>query len=130
VTVQHLDAAAWIAFAGGKRDEALGLMRSAADLEDGSEKHSVSPGRILPARELFGDMLLESGRAEEALTAYETSLVNDPKRLRSFHGAAQAAVAAGNRDKARYYFGRMVDMAYAGSTRPELIEARRYLAAN
>jgi cytochrome c-type biogenesis protein CcmH/NrfG len=103
-------------------------MRSAADVEDASEKSAVSPGRILPARELLGDMLLESDRSEDALAAYEASLVNDPKRLRSFYGAARAAVAAGNRDKARYYFNRMVDMANADSTRPELIEARRYLA--
>ena len=62
VEVQRLGAAAWIAFAEGKRDEALGLMRSAADTEDASEKSAVSPGRILPAHELLGDMLLESGR--------------------------------------------------------------------
>jgi hypothetical protein len=128
VEAQSLGAAAWIAFASGNRDEALGLMRSAADVEDASEKSAVSPGRILPARELLGDMLLESDRSEDALAAYEASLVNDPKRLRSFYGAARAAVAAGNRDKARYYFNRMVDMANADSTRPELIEARRYLA--
>jgi len=129
VEVQRLAAAAWIAFAAGKRDAALDLMRSAADMENVSEKSAISPGRILPARELLGDMLLESGRADEALAAYEASLVNDPKRLRSFYGAARAAAAAGNKDKARYYFSRMVDMADAGSNRPALAEARAYLAA-
>lgn len=127
VDVQRLGAAAWIAFAGGDRKRALGLMRSAADLEDASEKSAVSPGRVLPAHELLGDMLLESGRADEALAAYEASLANDPKRLRSFYGAARAALAAGNPDKARYYFGLMVEMADANSNRPELIEARKYL---
>ena len=83
---QRLGAAAWISFAAGKSDDALKLMRAAADLEDSSEKHAVSPGRILPARELLGDMLLEAGRPNEALAAYETSLVNDPKRMRSFRG--------------------------------------------
>jgi hypothetical protein len=129
VEVQRLGAAAWIAFAGGHREEALTLMRSAADMEDASEKSAVSPGRILPARELLGDMLLESGRADDAFAAYEASLVNDPKRLRTFYGAASAAVAAGNRDKARDYFGLMVEMVDAGSTRPELLKARQYLAA-
>jgi tetratricopeptide (TPR) repeat protein len=129
VEVQRLGAAAWIAFAGGNREEALGLMRSAADMEDASEKSAVSPGRVLPARELLGDMLLESGRADDALAAYEASLVNDPKRLRSFYGAARAAVAAGNRDKARDYFSLMVEMADGNSTRPELTKARQYLAA-
>ena len=74
VEAQRLGAAAWLAFAAGKRDEALGLMRTAADREDASEKSGISPGRILPARELLGDMLLQSGRAEDALAAYEATL--------------------------------------------------------
>lgn len=130
VEAQRRAGAAWIAFANGKRDDALRLMRSSADIEDASEKSGISPGRILPARELLGDMLFESGRLDEALAAYEATLVNDPKRLRSFYGAAQAAAAAGNRDKARYYFGRMLETADAGSDRPALAKARAYLAAN
>jgi tetratricopeptide (TPR) repeat protein len=105
-------------------------MRSAADIEDMSEKSAISPGRILPARELLGDMLFDSGRFDEALAAYEATLVNDPKRFRSFYGAAQAAAAAGNRDKARYYFSRIVEMTDSGSDRPALAKARAYLAAN
>jgi tetratricopeptide (TPR) repeat protein len=127
---QRRGAAAWIVFTGGKRDEALGLMRAAADLEDASEKSGISPGRIVPARELLGDMQFESGRFDEALAAYEATLVNDPKRFRSFYGAAQAAAAAGNRDKARYYFSRIVEMTDSGSDRPALAKARAYLAAN
>ena len=84
----------------------------------------------MPARELLGDMQFESGRFDEALAAYEATLVNDPKRFRSFYGAAQAAAAAGNRDKARYYFGRVVEMTDSGSDRPALTKARAYLAAN
>jgi tetratricopeptide (TPR) repeat protein len=130
VEAQRRGAAAWIAFAGGRRDEALSLMRAAADLEDASEKSGISPGRIVPARELLGDMQFESGRFDEAFAAYEATLVNDPKRFRSFYGAAQAAAAAGNRDKARYYFGRVVEMTDSGSDRPALTKARAYLAAN
>jgi tetratricopeptide (TPR) repeat protein len=111
VDVQRLGVAAWVAFAEGKRDDALQLMGSAADIENASEKAAVSPGRILPARELLGDMLHASGRPGDALTAYESSLVNDPKRLRSYHGAAQAALGVGNDSEARDYFGRMVEMA-------------------
>jgi tetratricopeptide (TPR) repeat protein len=129
VEVQRLGAAAWVAYAQGKRDEALSLMRSAAEMEEASEKAAVSPGRILPARELLGDMLRESGRPVDALAAYEASLVNDPKRFRSLYGAGVAAVAAGNGDKAKDYFGRVVEMADAGSARPELVKAREYLAA-
>ena len=128
VEVQRLGVAAWIAFAQGKRDEALGLMRSAADMEETSEKAAVSPGRILPARELLGDMLRESGHPAEALAAYEASLVNDPKRFRSVYGAGMAAAASGNTGKAKDYFGRLVQMADATSARPELLKAREYLA--
>ncbi len=128
VEVQRLGVAAWVAFAEGKRDDALRLMGSAADTEGASEKAAVSPGRILPARELLGDMLLESGRPGDALSTYELSLVNDPKRLRSYHGAAQAALGVGNDSKARDYFSRIVEMADNNSPRPELIRARQYLA--
>jgi hypothetical protein len=128
VEAQRLGVAAWIAFAGGKQDDALGLMRSAAAMEDASEKNGVSPGRIVPGRELLGDMLFASGHADEALAAYEASLINDPKRLRSLYGAAQAAVEAGNADKARYYFAYVVEMADPRATRPALIKARDYLA--
>jgi cytochrome c-type biogenesis protein CcmH/NrfG len=75
-------------------------------------------------------MLLESGKAAEALAAYERSQVRDPNRFRSLSGAGQAAAQAGNRDKARYYFSRLVDMAGSGDPRPELEKARRYLAGN
>jgi tetratricopeptide (TPR) repeat protein len=129
VEAQRLGVAAWAALAEGKREDALGLMVSAAEMEDASEKDPVSPGRILPARELLGDMLLEIGRPAEALSAYESSLLNDPSRLRSYDGAAQAALAAGNADKARDYFSRIVEMTDANSARPELVRAREYLAA-
>jgi tetratricopeptide (TPR) repeat protein len=129
VEVQRLGVAAWVALARGKHDEALALMRASADDEDASEKSAISPGRILPARELLGDMLLVSGQSAEALVAYEASLVNDPKRLRSLDGAARAALAAGNADKARDYYSRMVEMADPGSDRPELVAARAFVAS-
>jgi hypothetical protein len=129
VEVQRLGLAAWIALGEGKTDEAVGLMRASADMEDASEKAAVSPGRILPARELLGDMLLQTGRAGEALAAYESSLISDPLRLRSLDGAGRAAAAMGNADKARDYFTRLVAMADPTSVRPELVSARKYLAS-
>jgi tetratricopeptide (TPR) repeat protein len=78
---------------------------------------------------LLGDMLLEIGRPAEALSAYESSLITDPRRLRSYNGAAQAALAAGNADKARNYFSRIVEMTDANSARPEMVRARDYVAA-
>jgi tetratricopeptide (TPR) repeat protein len=130
VEVQRLGAAAWVAHAKGGRDEALKLMRASAELEARSEKSAVSPGRLVPAHELLGDMLLESGKPAEALAAYEQSQVRDPNRFRSLYGAGQAAAQSGNRDKARYYFSRLFDMAGSGNLRPETEKARQYLASN
>jgi tetratricopeptide (TPR) repeat protein len=130
VEVQRLGAAAWVAFARGNREAALDLMRAAADLEDKSEKSAVSPGRLVPAHELLGDMLLESGKPAEAFAEYERSQVRDPNRFRSLYGAGQAAAQSGNRDKTRYYFSRLLDMAGSGDPRPEMEKARRYLASN
>jgi tetratricopeptide (TPR) repeat protein len=129
VEVQRLGAAAWVAHAKGNRDEALKLMRASAVLEAKSEKSAVSPGRLVPANELLGDMLLEDGKPAEALAAYEQAQVRDPNRYRSLYGAGQAAARSGNRDKARYYYGRLVENAGAGSERAELRAARDYLAS-
>jgi hypothetical protein len=129
VEVQRLGATAWTAYAKGDRAGALRLMREAADLEDKSEKSAVTPGRLVPARELLGDMLLDSSRPAEALTEYEASLVQDPRRFRSLSGAGQAAAQARNRDKARYFFGQLVEMVGSGGARPELDKAREYLAS-
>ena len=126
--MQQLAAHAWIAQVKGDRQLASSLMGAAADEEDRSDKSSVSPGRLIPAHELLGDMLLEDGRAAEALTEYEAALQHDPRRFRSFSGAAQAAAAAGNSDKARQYYGLLVEMAGAGDARPEVVAARQYLA--
>jgi tetratricopeptide (TPR) repeat protein len=130
VEVQRLGGAAWVAYAKGNREEALNLMRAAADLEDKSQKAAVSPGCIVPARELLGDMLLESGRPGDALAEYERSQAHDPNRYRSLYGAGQAAAQSGNRDKARHYFSRLIELAGSGNLRPEMEKARRYLASN
>ncbi len=130
VEVQRISAEAWIAFARGQREEGLTRMLAAADLEDKSEKHPVSPGRLIPARELLGDMLLVSGRPADALDEYEASQIRDPKRFRGFWGAGQAAAQAGDKDRARYHFTRLVEMAGSADPRPELATARDYLAKN
>ena len=130
VEISRLEVAAWSALAQGKRDEALALMRSAADAEDKSEKHIVTPGRILPARELLGDMLLELKRPAEALKEYEASQVREPERFRGYYGAAQAAAQSGDKAKAKRNFTKLVEMAGQGTPRPEVVQARAYLSAN
>jgi tetratricopeptide (TPR) repeat protein len=130
VEVSRMSGAAWTALAQGKQDEALALMRAAADMEDKSEKHIVTPGRIVPAREALGDMLLEVKRPADALKEFEASQVREPERFRGYYGAARAAAQAGDKAKARRYYAKLVDMADSNSTRPEVAQARAFLAAN
>ncbi|MFH5832486.1 hypothetical protein [Halalkalibaculum sp. DA384] len=130
VEVQRLGGAAWVAFAQGNREQSLTLMRAAADLEDTSEKAAVSPGRLVPARELLGDMLFESDRPGEALVEYEQSQRHDPNRYRTLYGAGQAAALTGDRVKARHYFSSLMEMVNSGDSRPEIEKIRRYLMEN
>ena len=114
VEVQHREAQAWLAYAEKKNDQAVALMRSAADLEDSTDKHPVTPGSVLPAREQLADLLLELGRPGAALPEYEASLKIAPARLNSYLGAAQAAGRAGQPEKAKTYKDRLLAMC-AGS---------------
>lgn len=129
VAVQQHAAAGWIALAQHKPDEAVTLMRRAADQEDSHEKHIVTPARILPARELLGDMLLEMGRPALALQAYEASQQREPNRFRGYYGAARAADASGDAVKAKLYYAKLIDLARnADSLRPEVTLAKAYVA--
>jgi tetratricopeptide (TPR) repeat protein len=130
VEIQRLAVAGWIALVQGKTDDAQKFMRAAADLEDKNEKSIVTPGRIVPARELLGDMLLELKQPALALREFEASHVREPNRFRGYYGAARAAEAAGDRQKAGEYFAKLVDLAKnADSLRPEFARAKAYLAA-
>jgi tetratricopeptide (TPR) repeat protein len=127
VEIQQAVVEAWAKYAAGKRDEALAAMRAAADLEDRTEKHPVTPGPIIPARELLGDMLLEAGQAREALAAYEHSMKVEPNRFRGLAGAARAAERAGEKEKAQQYYTRLLDLAAKGDgDRPVLQQARAF----
>jgi hypothetical protein len=129
VNIQQKAAAAWAARAEGKHDEALALMRTAADLEDATEKHPVTPGPVLPARELLGDMLLDLNHPEQALVEFEGSTAREPNRFNGLFGAARAAELSGNRDKARTLYTRLVTLcARADGERPELRHAKAALA--
>ena len=96
VDIQAQVASAWALHAEGKHDEALKAMSAAADAEDKTEKHPVTPGVPKPARELYGVMLLERGMAKEALAAFEATLKKEPNRLGAYVGAAKAAEKAGD----------------------------------
>src|SRR5207245_2723627 len=107
VEVQRRAAAGWLARAEKKDQEAVTLVRSAADLEDGTDKHPVTPGSILPAREQLADLLAELGQPAAALAEYETSLRSAPARLNSYDGAARAAERAGKKREAKVFHERL-----------------------
>jgi tetratricopeptide (TPR) repeat protein len=128
VEIQRRAATAWLAKAEGKTGEALQLMSSAADLEDSTDKHPVTPGAVLPARELLGDLYLELSKPAEALKEYERVLSDSPNRLNALYGAGNAAQLTGNYRKARLYYMKLVKLgARANGTRSELERARRFL---
>ena len=130
VEAHRLAATAWLAYAQGKQDEALLLARAAADLEEKTGKHPVTPGPVLPARELLGDMLLEAGRPGDALVEYEASLREAPGRFNSLFGAARAAERSKDPDRSRDLYAELLSQCVAGSPRPELADARRAVTAS
>ena len=125
VAIERQIAEGWLAYAEGRKDEAVRIMRAAADLDDATEKHPVTPGSILPAREQLGELLLELGRPAEALAEYRASLKRAPKRLAGLYGAGRAARVAGDADQARHYFAELVEITKAADgNRAEVTEAR------
>src|SRR5439155_10167063 len=110
--------------------QALRFMRGAADGEDGSVKHVAMENRLYPLRELYAELLLHTGQPAAALREFETALEQTPNRYRTFLGIARAANAAGDRQKASEYYGKLVELAKNADTeRPETQEAKKFLAA-
>ena len=109
-------------------EEALVLMKLAADLESKTSKHPVTPGEVLPADELLGDMLLLLNKPKEALIAYEENLEGHPNRFNGLYGAAIAANQSGNKDKALLYFKQLLKLTEnVNSDRPELKVAKEFV---
>ena len=128
VDIQRQVASSWVLYAEDKRDDALIAMSAAADAEDKTEKHPVTPGVPRPARELYGVMLLESGNAKDALAAFEATLKKEPNRLGAYVGAAKAAEKSGESAKAQEYYGKVVAIAGgADNSRTEVADARAFL---
>ena len=129
VDIQRETATAWITLAEGKHEEALAQMRSAADHEDKTDKHNVTPGVILPARELLGDMLLELNQPAEAMVEFEATLRTAPNRFNALSGAARSAKLSGDNEKAKTYYAKLLaNCDHADGNRPELQDARSLLA--
>jgi len=129
VEIQIRTGEAWIQFASAQKNDALRLMKLAADMEDSTEKHPVTPGEVLPARELLGDMFFHAKQYENALLAYEAILKKSPNRFNSLYGAGKAAEKSGNTQKAIFYYTQLsktIDT--IKSDRPEVQDIRSFLA--
>ena len=124
-------ASAWVAYDEGKKDEAVSLLRRAADAEDILGKHPVSPGALVPAREQLGDLLLKLDRPKEAKQEFEAALKIYPGRFRGLYGAAQAAQQIGEKEKADHYYAKLIEQtAKADDSRSELAQLREYRTAD
>jgi hypothetical protein len=103
-------------------------LKTAADREDATEKHVVTPGPILPAREVLAMILLKDAKTADALRGFEMVLTKEPNRYRAFAGAMQAAERAGDAKKAAFFAERVVEQTSAAdSPRPEIAQARKVL---
>jgi len=128
VEVQRLAASAWVAHAEANNEQALQLLRAAAELEDKTDKHPVTPGVVLPARELLGDLLMELDRPGHALREFEATLSNSPRRFNAMYGAARAAELSGDRKKAREHYAKLIELcADTDFPRLELQNAKAFL---
>jgi tetratricopeptide (TPR) repeat protein len=131
VEIQELGVRAWAALVEGKKEEALQQMKSAAELEDGTEKSAVTPGPLAPARELLGEMLLEVNEPAQALEQFEATLKKEPGRFRALYGAARAAQLSGNRDASQRLFRELLQVCVRADKpgRPEVTEASSQAAS-
>jgi tetratricopeptide (TPR) repeat protein len=129
VEVQRLGAAGVLAHIQGDDQKAVALVRAAADLEATMDKHPATPSPVLPARELLADLLLELNQPAAALTEYQAVLRTDPNRFRSTLGEARAAKQSGDGAAAHDAYQKLVALSKpAASERPELVEAKAFLA--
>lgn len=127
VKIQITSSEAWIFFKKGRYAAALNAMKLAADMEDHSEKHPVTPCELIPARELLGDMLLEMKNPTDALKAYEKDLERHPNRFNGLYGAALAAEQSQNFRKAGAYYRQLLKFAkISESDRPEILIAEKF----
>jgi tetratricopeptide (TPR) repeat protein len=130
--IQELAVRAWAALADGKNDDALHQINTAAELEDATEKSAVTPGPLAPARELLGEMLLQTNQPAQALEQFEAALKNEPGRFRALYGAAHAAQLSGNREVSQRYFRELLKVCVHSDkpARPELVEAEQAISQN
>ena len=132
VEIERLEVHAWNCLRERQKDQALMTMKSAAEMEEGTDKSAITPGPLVPARELLGEMLLEMNEPTEALEQFEATLKKEPNRFRALYGAARAAQLSGHREASQKYFGELVKVCEHGDNpqRVEILEANRAMGAN
>ena len=131
VKIQIKTSQAWTNFRNGDKEKGLLLMQEAVDIERETSKHPITPGDVLPAIELLGDMFLELNKPKEALVAYEDNLKTHPNRFNGVYGAAIAAKQSGNLTQATFYFNQLLTLTENNdSKRPELEEAKAFIKKN
>src|SRR5262249_53977402 len=129
IQIHHQMVTAWIAYTEGRRDEAVRMLRAAADREDSTEMDPVLPGHPVSARALLGELLLEMNEPAQALRAFEASLKREPSRFWTLFGAAGAADRAGDSARAKAFYTRLVaQTANADAGRPALKVAKAFLS--
>ena len=126
---QLLAAQAWVQFATQNKEEGITLMRRAAALEATTDKEAVTPGEVLPAGDLLGDMLIELGRPADALATFEGVLSASPNRLNTLYGAGVSAERAGDAAKALRYYEQLARLAAVADSGVGRIEHARSFVA-
>jgi len=126
IEIQKKVVEAWKLYAQNKIKKSIEMMIAAADLEDATSKNPVTPGALLPAREMLGDLFLESNRPKDALVQYELSLKNNPNRFNTLYGAGKSAELIGNNEKAIFYFKELIKL-NNNSNRAQIIHAKNFV---
>ena len=125
VDIQIKTVQAWLNFRKGNLEKGLELMKAAVEIENATSKHPITPGDVLPAIEMLGDMFLEMDNPKAALAAYEENLKKHPNRFNGIYGAANAAKRTGNKEKATLYYNQLIALTNnSNSQRPEIEEAK------
>lgn len=128
IEIQKTVVKAWQLYLQNEKEKSLEIMIMAANLEDETEKNPVTPGALIPAREMLGDLLLELNRPKEALLQYELSLKNSPNRFNSLYGAGRSAELLGNMEKTRLYFSALINInKTSDSSRERLVYAKNVI---
>lgn len=128
VEIQKKVVEGWLLYAQNEMEKSLEMMTAAADLEDATSKNPVTPGALLPAREMLGDLYLELNRPGDALVQYELSLKNNPNRFNTLYGAGKSAEIMGNKEKANYYFSELLKLdRRPNSNRQQTIYAKNFV---